>query len=169
MYTIGQMTKMFKLSRSTLLYYDKIGLLKASSRNSSNYRVYSQDDFQRMKAIMMYKDAGVPLKSIHSSLDSNDNSVKILEQRLGQISHEIFGLKQQQLEIATLLANNSSISPLQDMDKHKWVTILKESGLTESDMKNWHKQFEKASPQDHYRFLKSLGINEDEIRKIKSF
>ncbi|WP_372833151.1 MerR family DNA-binding transcriptional regulator, partial [Pontibacterium sp.] len=28
MYTIGQLMKQFQLSRSTLIYYDKIGLLQ---------------------------------------------------------------------------------------------------------------------------------------------
>ena len=51
MYTIGKLAKKFDLSRSTLLYYDSIGLLKPSSRTESEYRQYSEDDAARLEQI----------------------------------------------------------------------------------------------------------------------
>ena len=41
MYTVGQIAKKFKISRSTLLYYDSIDLLKPKGRSDSNYRLYA--------------------------------------------------------------------------------------------------------------------------------
>ena len=41
MLTIGKLARKFDLSRSTLLYYDRIGLLKPSGRTRANYRVYT--------------------------------------------------------------------------------------------------------------------------------
>ena len=64
MYTIGNLVKEFQLSRSTLLYYDKIGLLKPSQRTESDYRLYSEQDFNRMSKIAMYKKAGLSLEAI---------------------------------------------------------------------------------------------------------
>ena len=45
--TITRLAKQFKLSRSTLLYYDRIGLLRPSGRSPSNYRLYTGSDRQR--------------------------------------------------------------------------------------------------------------------------
>ncbi|MFC1747364.1 MerR family DNA-binding transcriptional regulator [Pseudomonadota bacterium] len=38
MHTIGEVSKRFSISRSTLLYYDAIGLLSPSGRSNANYR-----------------------------------------------------------------------------------------------------------------------------------
>jgi DNA-binding transcriptional MerR regulator len=82
-YTVGQLVKAFKLSRSTLLYYDKINLLTPSGRTEANYRLYTQDDFDRMVQITVYKDAGLSLESIAEMLASSVNqSASILERRL---------------------------------------------------------------------------------------
>src|SRR5574344_1987818 len=48
MHTIGQIAKRFALSRSTLLYYDTIGLLSPSGRSQANYRLYTDNDVRRM-------------------------------------------------------------------------------------------------------------------------
>lgn len=41
MYHISQLAQQFGLSRSTLLYYDRIGLLSPSARSEAGYRQYS--------------------------------------------------------------------------------------------------------------------------------
>jgi DNA-binding transcriptional MerR regulator len=41
MHTIGQAAKHANLSRSTLLYYDRIGLLRPSGRSRAGYRLYN--------------------------------------------------------------------------------------------------------------------------------
>lgn len=65
MLTINQLAKRYKLSRSTLLYYDKIGLLSPSARSQANYRLYANYDIEKMDKIARYKDAGLSLDEIH--------------------------------------------------------------------------------------------------------
>ena len=69
MLTIGQLARRFELSRSTLLYYDSIGLLSPSGRSRANYRLYSDDDVRRMEAIAGYRRAGLPLADIARLLE----------------------------------------------------------------------------------------------------
>ena len=40
----GELAKSAGLSRSTLLYYDRLGLLRPVGRSESNYRLYSATD-----------------------------------------------------------------------------------------------------------------------------
>jgi len=47
MYRIRELAGLFGLSRSTLLYYDRIGLLSPSARSESGYRLYSAADRER--------------------------------------------------------------------------------------------------------------------------
>ena len=41
---ISDLAKCSGISAHTLRYYEKTGLLRASQRSESNYRIYSQDD-----------------------------------------------------------------------------------------------------------------------------
>ena len=52
MLTISQLARRFGLSRSTLLYYDSIGLLSPSARSDANYRLYSRNDIERMERVI---------------------------------------------------------------------------------------------------------------------
>ena len=67
--SIGRLAQRFGLSRSTLLYYDSIGLLTPSERTPANYRIYSDKDIRRMEQIAVYREAGLPLQTIGAMLD----------------------------------------------------------------------------------------------------
>jgi DNA-binding transcriptional MerR regulator len=58
-YCISELGRRFGLSRSTLLYYDRIGLLRPSGRSGADYRQYSEDDVQRMERICLFRGSGL--------------------------------------------------------------------------------------------------------------
>lgn len=170
MHTIGQVAKMFSLSRSALLYYDSISLLTPSSRSSSNYRLYSNADISRMKKIALFREAGLPLESIASVLALDNNEVySILENQLFRINKEISDLRRQQGVIIKILRNEDALMHSRIITKDHWVSLLKATGLDEDDMTKWHIEFEKMSPEAHQDFLESLGIDKEEIKIIRGF
>jgi DNA-binding transcriptional MerR regulator len=48
MHTISALARRFSLSRSTLLYYDSIGVLAPTSRSRAGYRLYGDDAVRRL-------------------------------------------------------------------------------------------------------------------------
>lgn len=96
MYTISKLCKEYNLSRSTLLYYDSIGLLKASERMKSNYRLYSKEDKERLEQICLYKGAGVSLEHIKELLNANKknedalNNLHVQFEKKSPQEHKIF-------------------------------------------------------------------------------
>ena len=60
--------EMFNLSRSTLLYYHRIGLLRPNARSPAGYRLYSDDDKERLTAICNFRQAGLGLEEIRKLL-----------------------------------------------------------------------------------------------------
>lgn len=170
MYTVGQLVSKFSLSRSTLLYYDKIGLLKPSSRSDANYRLYSQQDYNRMLQISTYKEAGLSLGSIADILiSSTSQSCELLEQRLEKLNLEMSRIRKQQLLIVELLGKDSLLRECKVMNKQQWVKILTASGMDENAMRQWHIEFERDLPEAHSDFLESLGIEANEISKIRDW
>lgn len=168
MYTIGKVAKRFGLSRSTLLYYDSIGLLEPSGRTETNYRLYTEKDINRMEKICLYREAGLPLESINQVLAMDSAGiVSLLEQKLFQINDDINVLRDQQKAILRILENKEAIKHARLLTKERWVALLEATGLEEEDMRQWHIQFEKMSPEAHQDFLESLGIPDQEVIEIR--
>jgi DNA-binding transcriptional MerR regulator len=169
MYTIGQLAKRFSLSRSTLIYYDKKGLLKPSGRSIANYRAYSDHDIETLERIILFRNAGIPLSTIAEIIDKDADEIEFaLERRLTCINAEIQKLRGQQKVIADIIKTHGAICT-RIITKDTWVAMLKSAGLDEAEMKHWHIEFEMTSPEAHQDFLESIGIEESEIESIRAW
>ena len=170
MHTIGQVAKIYSLSRSTLIYYDSIGLLCPSGRSDSNYRLYSDSDLKRMDKIALFRSAGLSLESISLLLEKKEDELKLaLEHRLFSINSEIQKLRDQQKVILSILQNESATRHSRVITKEVWVQLLQAAGLDQAGMQNWHIEFERMSPEAHQDFLESIGIEMDEIQSIREW
>jgi len=169
-YSISQLARSFGLSRSTLLYYDRIGLLCASERTAAGYRVYTQHEFHRLERICIFRSAGLSLEDVRRLLSSSaEPSVKILENRMQALEGQILSLRRQQQAIIAMLKKmtNGSFKPI--VDKEMWVNMMETAGMDESSMALWHSEFERLAPKAHQEFLMSLGIPKNEVRKIQEW
>ena len=168
MYRIGQIAKKFSVSRSTLLYYDSIGLLSPSGRSRSNYRLYSESDVIKMVKISQFRETGMSLSSIAHILEKDSSKIRAaLEDRLFTINKDIQKLRHQQKVIIQALKSKHLTRHTRIITKERWVSLLKAAGLSEFDMDKWHIEFEKISPEAHQDFLESLGIDKEEIQTIR--
>ena len=170
MLTIGQVAKKYALSRSSLLSYDSIGILKPSGRSDSNYRLYSEADLNKMDKIVLYRNAGLSLDAISVLLDEKGDELNVsLERRLRSINGEIQQLRDQQSVILRILENKHAVLDSRVMTKETWVSLLEAAGLDEAGMRKWHVEFEARSPEAHQDFLESLGIQKSEILSIREW
>lgn len=169
METITRLARRFGLSRSTLLYYDRIGLLQASGRSAANYRLYTAADRRKLARICAYRRTGLALREIKRILDSahEGTAAALLEKQLSALDDQIEALRRQQAVIVNLLGGGRLASVVGGLDRDKWVALLRASGMDDNAMMQWHFQFERLYPQDHQTFLKSLGIPDLEIAQIR--
>lgn len=169
MYTIGKLAERFGLSRSALLYYDRQGLLQPSARSDANYRRYSDEDAERLAAIVRYREAGVPLDEIKKLLGGRQSGprAQMLEAHLQRINEEMGNLRRQQQATLGLLGHKAMRGSGRSMTKEQWVGLLESVGLSDEEMMQWHREFEMRMPEAHQDFLESLSINAQEIRDIR--
>ncbi len=170
MTSIGKLGARFGLSRSTLLYYDRIGLLSPSERAPNGYRCYSDAEAERLAKICTYRKAGLSLSDIGRILDAGGGQVsEILEKRLSELNEEIEAVRSRQRFVISLLKEPDVLARRNGpMTKEKWSKMLREAGFSEEDMLRWHGEFERIAPVKHLRFLSLLGISKEEIRAIRS-
>jgi len=165
---IGALAKRFNLSRSTLLYYDRIGLLSPSGRSEGGYRLYSTTDVERLQSVCAYRDAGLSLAEIATILDNLEVPQRqVLEQRLQEIGRNIRVLEQQQQVLAKMLKVKASQASFKTTGKQLWVEMFRAAGMDEAAMRNWHREFELRAPEDHHAFLLALDISEKEALQIR--
>ncbi|WP_084500966.1 MerR family transcriptional regulator [Actinomyces slackii] len=62
--TVGALASLMGLSVRTLHYWDEIGLVVPSRRSRAGYRLYSEEDAQRVQQVLVYRQTGLSLAEI---------------------------------------------------------------------------------------------------------
>ncbi len=173
MITIRKLGAMFGLSRTALLYYNRIGLLPPTARSQAGYRMYDETAVARLRQICSYKDAGLGLREIAEllaqgeSAGSSASDAAVFRHRLEELDQQIADLRIQQKAILGLLRQSGDSGASIGIEREAFVAILRGSGMNEADMRRWHEAFEADAPEAHHSFLRWLGIPEAEITEIR--
>lgn len=69
-YTINKISKIAGVTLRTLRYYDKIGLLTPSKRTEAGYRIYTDEDIEKLQQILFFKELDFPLSEIVKIMNS---------------------------------------------------------------------------------------------------
>jgi len=166
-YRITELGRRFDLSRSTLLYYDRIGLLRPNGRTQADYRLYTQEDLIRLERICFFREAGLSLSEIANLLENANNDGSIMERRLREIGREIAVLKSQQRLVTGMIKTVAVGLDASGLDKDLWLSLQKACGLDETALRRWHTEFERRAPGAHHDFLMSLGLSEKEAIQVR--
>ena len=100
---IKEVCQLSGLSKRTLQFYDEKGLLNVQ-RSDSNYRIYGEEDIQRIWKILVYKEMGFSLSEIGELLDAGEESDRaFLVSKTLEIEAEIAELERMQVFIDKVL------------------------------------------------------------------
>jgi DNA-binding transcriptional MerR regulator len=167
-YSVSQLARRCGISRTTVLYYEREGLLQPATRTEAGYRRYGEAEAQRLDQIRQYREAGLPIERIAALLDGDPgNTEGILLQRLRELNREIAGLRSQQQVIVQLLSVGGKALDTRIMSKERWVDLLRRAGFSDEAMWVWHKTFEAQAPEAHQDFLEGLGMASEEIADVR--
>lgn len=102
-YNIGDLVKELKINKETIRYYEKIGLLSEPKKDKNGYRIYSKDDIEKIRFILIVKNFGFSLKEIgmllpkiyDEILEENMENIKaIVEYKISEIDNKINELEE---------------------------------------------------------------------------
>ncbi|MBY6095266.1 MerR family transcriptional regulator [Ferrimonas balearica] len=139
MYRISELAQLVGLSRTALLYYEKQGLIRGQ-RQANGYRLYSDQDLQRVRLIQKLQAGGLTLKECQACLDARVDRT-LLQQRLQQLDQELVKMQQSRDLLAALLG--------------------------QGDLKAWHESVDRVAPDAHLDWLMKQGFNEKEALRLK--
>lgn len=126
MKSVNEVCKLSGVSRRTLQYYDKIGLLPPSAVKESGYRQYDNECLRRLWSILFYKELGFSLDDIRLLLESPKEMEKEIMRRHKQILLEKQSKIQKMiLSVDRILNDDFDTSMLRDFDKNRIETLRK--------------------------------------------
>jgi DNA-binding transcriptional MerR regulator len=167
--TISKLAKSFGLARSTLLYYDRLGLLKADKHSPAGYRLYGPEAAARLARIVELRSAGLPLTTIKRVLETRTPLAEALERQVATLNTQLAQLRAQQRVVLSLLQSPVTERRARAMSKDAWTKMLRSIGMSDDDMRRWHAHFEQTLPEAHEDFLESLGLAAAEIQRIRAW
>ncbi|TYT74379.1 MerR family transcriptional regulator [Desulfobotulus mexicanus] len=152
MYHVSDITRRLGIARSTLLYYQRIGLVSPARDDQNGYRIYSESDLERLVTIRCLQRAGFSLTQCQDCLEGKMDAAMLREQLL-VIEREILHLKTAESMLRALCQRTEGKAPPQAPGA--------------DPLRHWHAAFEKQSPQAHLKWLQALGFSEKTATQIR--
>ncbi len=101
---IGELAKQSGLSTHTLRFYEKQGLIRASTRSESNYRIYSQADLSAVRFVKRSRDMGFSLEEVGVFLSIRaDKPAHVCREAKDLAQQKIFEVEQKIHEMQQML------------------------------------------------------------------
>ena len=139
MYRISELAALVGLSRTALLYYEKLGLI-SGRRLANGYRVYDDRDVQQVRLVQQLQNGGLTLAECKSCLES-------------QLDMSVLHLRYAALE--------------NDIAKKQQSLALLKGLLGKASNKSWHETLADIAPDAHLDWLKLQGYDEKQALRIK--
>jgi len=110
-YTIGQLAKATYIPTSTLRYYDRIGILRPRNRSEGNYRLYDEQDLERVRFIRAAQATGFTLDDVTALLNLRvaanarcEDIQVVMEERLADVKTRMKDLRHVERLLKSFLA-----------------------------------------------------------------
>lgn len=169
-YTVKKLAELAGVSPRTLRYYDEIELLKPARINSSGYRIYGQNEVDKLQQILFYRELGLRLENIRNIITSPDfNELRALKEH-----HEKLLEKRKQLEL--LIKNvektvTSKERSIKMSDREKFQGFKKT--LIDNNEKKYGKEIrekygDEAINKSNDRIMNMTQKEHDEITKLSN-
>lgn len=90
-YTAGELARLFNIPKQTMLYYDKMGILKPEFVAENGYRYYSTPQYLTLEIILFLRKMDISVPDIRKFLEnrSRDNILRILDRRKEECLQQI--------------------------------------------------------------------------------
>jgi MerR family transcriptional regulator, copper efflux regulator len=101
-YRIGELAELANVTKRTIDYYTKLGLLQAE-RSASNYRYYTEDVLADLRYIEECKKSHIPLEEIKEKIQYRKECVGAEEELYHKAEHVEELMKQLNIELSEIM------------------------------------------------------------------
>ncbi|MFQ2191059.1 MerR family transcriptional regulator [Aeromonas jandaei] len=134
---ISELARRCGLARSTLLYYEKLGVI-AGTRGANGYRHYDEGDLQRLQMVQALQAGGLSLKQCLACL-AGELEQATLEARVRELDEELARMQRARDLLADLAG------------------LRQRSG---EEFKAWQLQLQREAPEAYFAWVMKQGFSE---------
>ena len=132
MYHIKEAAQLSGVSVKTLYHYDKIGLL-VPLKSENGYRIYSQEDLERLQVILYYKYLGFSLEKIAELLKEDTTDI------LSHLTRQLDYLTQERQHLDSLISTLQKT--IQEQKGEREMSIQEKfAGFNYQDNQKYHQE-----------------------------
>ncbi|MDU4961557.1 MAG: MerR family transcriptional regulator [Sporomusaceae bacterium] len=167
LFSIGEVSKLFKIDVRLLRHYDKISLLKPEFVDPANgYRYYSTRQFERLNTIHYLRSLNLPLAKIREFFENRDDQ-KMLEllreqRRQVEVEREQLDLIERKIEsrlrqLEDAFQTEYDIITERKLEARK-IAILKQELSVSDDLERPLRELAKRNSLHAVMFLGKVGV-----------
>ena len=139
MFTIGTLSKKTGVSTETIRYYERIGLIPQPQRADNGYRIYAEEDSERLSFIRRARALDIALNEIEEILAFRERNeppcshvMRVMERRIEEIESRIRDLQRMRDEIQYLYEAGKQLP--EDVQMKACVCHLIQTGIREEEL-----------------------------------
>lgn len=92
---VGEAAARLGVTVRTLHHWDEIGLARPAARSAAGYRLYTDDDLERLRRVLVYRELGLDLDAVRAVLDEPGGDVaEQLRVQRAQVGQRIAHLRE---------------------------------------------------------------------------
>lgn len=163
--TIGEVAEFLGVTTRTLRHWDSIGLLVPSFRTWSDYRLYTEADVERAMQILVYREAGVPLREISQMLQQPGTVEQHLRRQKKLLLARIDHLHRMVRAVDNILEGGLTMDEKMELFGKNWQEYQEEAEQRWGDTPEWKQaeQRQNAMSAEDWRQVKAdmEALNKD--------
>jgi DNA-binding transcriptional MerR regulator len=139
MFQIGELSTRTGVSSKTIRYYEEVGLLPPAKRADNDYRIYDDEDVERLGFIRRARSLDFALEDIDEILAFRDRNeppcsyvMQLMRCQIDEISSRIHDLERTRDELSTL--HETGLQLPEDVQMRSCVCHLIGTGVTEQEI-----------------------------------
>ena len=132
---INEVSHIVGISRKSIRYYEENGLLKPKRNNENDYRIYDEEDIQKLKTIKFLRNLDVPIRDLKLLNQGKMTIQECMEDRINKIKEEEKNYNKIKNICLEISKSNKSYNDI-DITKYlEQINILNKKGFTMMNIK----------------------------------
>lgn len=129
----GELADMLGVTKQTVIYYDKIGLISPAKRGEKHYRYYTLEQADELDSILTFRNLGVPIKILkeYLSVRNAGGCIEMLKKQKEKLNLEIQKLDRIKRKIEVRSKLLEKVLRVKDFDKIEFNSEEKELYMIE--------------------------------------
>ena len=165
--TTGEFAELFGVKKQTMFHYDDMGIFRPEIIGENGYRYYSYDQMETFSIILMLRELGLSIAEIREQIESRspEELVELLDSKRKDIDRKIERLRwaKEYIRRKTLTTREGIGLRNGDGDLRTGEVFLQELPdelmITTSYSGSGDERTVNKAVGDHFRYLRSLGMN----------